>query len=202
MTETTTSKKEQLAQLRRECYLCENCSLCKNTEYPVPKVFGEGSVNSRILLLGQNPGSNEIKLRRPFVGLSGKRLDEAIKTAGLDRRQLYIHNSVLCYTTGNATPPQEAIDACKHFFESVVSIIQPKVVVVLGASAWRTVMPGELFSVERCKDFCARKSHHFLQIDNIFVDLIPTVHPAYTLRNRADFPILVDSLLLAKEFAQ
>lgn len=183
---------ERLKALRAECYSCSRCSLCNNIP-PIasgdkkPYVFGAGKVGARLMLVGQNPGLNEVQQGRPFVGASGRILDLALSEAEINRKSLYITNGVLCYTVDNGLPPDESVEACKYYLRNQIDIINPDVVVVMGKSASRSFGYGDAFSVSMCKTLkeCNTELH-----PNVYF----TVHPAYAIYSKNGFEILVNTL--------
>lgn len=194
---STKEKMFQLKQLRQECYQCQRCPLCNNdpptdTKPHGPKVFGVGWVNAPIMLIGQNPGLNEVEQGRPFVGKAGTILDKALEQAKINRKRCYVFNSVLCYTIKNATPSEKAIDSCLYFLEKVINIIEPKIVVVMGGSACRS------FRIQYSLNRVRNKK---IMSSDLHPRTLVTVHPAYTIYNKEAMPMLVDSLHVAKSYS-
>jgi DNA polymerase len=101
---------------------------------------------SRIFVCGQNPGWDELKLGTPFVGASGKNFDKELAKHGVDRSQFYIINAVRCYTADNAKPPQLCVDKCKPFLMMEIGLMNPQLVVTLGAVAFECLCPGHIYS--------------------------------------------------------
>lgn len=183
-------KVEQLRSLRKECYSCSMCQLCNNVP-PIavekkPYVFGAGKVTSKVVFVGQNPGLTEVEQGRPFVGAAGRVLDQAFKEADINRKLVYITNGVLCYTIDNSVPPDESVEACKHYLISQLDIIKPDAVVVMGKSAARSFDFGDKFSVGMCRTIKPWKTNIH---DNVYF----TVHPAYTIYSKSGFEILTNT---------
>jgi DNA polymerase len=110
---------------------------------PEPKsigtfVPGEGPQNARIMLIGQNPGSEEAKQGRPFVGKSGKYLDTVLRENNVDRRNLYLTSVVKETTPGNRKPTAQEIRYWMPYLLEEVRQVKPKVVVLMGKIAWET----------------------------------------------------------------
>ena len=189
-------KIEKLKLLRTECYGCTLCPLHlnKTTRAPgrKPCVFGAGKATANVVFVGQNPGLTEMQQGRPFVGASGRVLDKALETVGIDRKLVYITNGVLCYTIDNSLPKDESVEQCRGYLISQLDIISPKAVVVLGKSAARSFNFGEQFSVGLCK---TNKSWKTPLHDNVFF----TVHPAYTIYSKPGMEILLESLRFVKD---
>jgi DNA polymerase len=125
--------------LREAASCCQGCDLhCPATQ----AVFGEGPVPARMMLVGEQPGDMEDSKGRPFVGPAGKVLDDAMQLVGIDRGQVYLTNAVKHFKfilrgkrrIHNKPSIQEAI-ACRPWLEAEIGLVQPKVLVCLGATA-------------------------------------------------------------------
>ncbi|MDR0318662.1 MAG: uracil-DNA glycosylase [Nitrososphaerota archaeon] len=114
---------------------CNKCRLWQTATYSVP---GEGPVNAKIMFVGQNPGSEEDKTGRPFVGRAGKFLIKTLAEFGMKREEVYITNIVKHTSPENRKPYPDEVDACLPYLIQQISIIKPKIVVLLGASAKET----------------------------------------------------------------
>ncbi len=101
-------------------------------------VFGEGNLNAKIMLIGQNPGADEKKLGRPFVGKSGKYLHKILGENRINRKKLYITSVVNLKTPRNRKPNKKEINFFIPYLIEKIKIIKPKVVVLMGAVAWQT----------------------------------------------------------------
>ncbi len=107
--------------------LCAQCRLKDGIA-----VYGEGPPNPRIMLVGQNPGAEEEKQGRPFVGRAGKYLDSVLERAGLDRSKVYITSVVKCRTPGNRRPTRQEISECMPMLVEQIKALRPRVVVLMG----------------------------------------------------------------------
>jgi DNA polymerase len=130
-------KDEELRQLEIEAKTCKQCRLHKTR---TNVVFGSGSANAEILLLGEGPGFTEDQTKIPFSGAAGKYLDNLLHEVGLRRENLYVTNVVLCRPPQNRAPLPDEIEACKHFLEGHISVIRPKFIVALGRTAAETLL--------------------------------------------------------------
>ena len=101
-------------------------------------VPGEGPANVKIMLVGQNPGSKEAKLGRPFVGRAGNYLNSVLKKYGLERSQLYITSVVKETTPHNRKPNSEEIKRWMPLLIEEIKRVRPKIVVLMGKVAWQT----------------------------------------------------------------
>ncbi|MBI2851598.1 MAG: uracil-DNA glycosylase [Chloroflexi bacterium] len=99
-------------------------------------VPGEGPASARIMLIGQNPGEEEARLGRPFVGRSGKYLDRVLAENGIDRKELYITSVVKETTPGNRPPTRQEVEYWLPYLMDEISRVKPGVVVLMGRVAW------------------------------------------------------------------
>jgi uracil-DNA glycosylase family 4 len=111
---------------------CRKCRLWRDAKNAVP---GEGPSNARIMLVGQNPGAEEDKTGRPFVGRSGKFLNAVLNKNGLDRGALFITSVVKHKSPGNRTPKPDEIGACLPYLDCQISSIKPEIIVLMGTVA-------------------------------------------------------------------
>jgi uracil-DNA glycosylase family protein len=124
------------------------CTACELYETATQTVFGEGPPDARVVLVGEQPGDVEDREGRPFVGPAGRLLDRALEGAGLDREQAYVTNAVkhFRFTRGSgprrihATPETRHIGACKPWLDAELALLNPDVVVALGATAVRALL--------------------------------------------------------------
>ena len=114
---------------------CTKCRLCKTSTYGVP---GEGPVNAKVMFVGQNPGAEEDKTGRPFVGRAGKFLTNALAEFGINREDVYITNIVKHTSPENRKPYPDEVTTCLPYLIQQIAIIKPKIIVLLGASAKKT----------------------------------------------------------------
>ncbi|MBN2101884.1 MAG: uracil-DNA glycosylase [Candidatus Aenigmarchaeota archaeon] len=116
-------------ELEREMRRCRKCDLRKSrTNY----VIGDGDTHAKILFVGEAPGKNEDIQGKPFVGRSGKFLDELLLSVGLSRKDVYITNIIKCRPPSNRDPKPEEKQKCSAFLLKQLEIIKPKLIVSLG----------------------------------------------------------------------
>ncbi|MFP4128223.1 MAG: uracil-DNA glycosylase family protein [Desulfonatronovibrio sp.] len=108
--------------------------ICKKYRF----VEGEGPLEAEIMLIGQNPGQEENKTGRPFVGRSGRYLDQTLESFGLNRDNLFLTSIVKCKTPGNRKPTQKEIQVSIPYLVRQIKTIKPSVIVLLGRVAWNT----------------------------------------------------------------
>ncbi|HZZ20658.1 MAG TPA: UdgX family uracil-DNA binding protein [Opitutaceae bacterium] len=141
-----------LGAVRRKAFACEACPLYKAA---TQTVFGEGSADSKIMLIGEQPGDQEDTAGRPFVGPAGKLLDKALERARLPRSSVYLTNTVKHFKYVrdgkrrlHAKPNESEIHACRPWLDTEISLVAPSVVVALGATAAKA-LAGKDFLVTR-----------------------------------------------------
>jgi DNA polymerase len=134
---------KDVAVLLRAAKGCTACPLYKNA---TQTVFGEGPDDAKIVLVGEQPGDQEDRDGRPFVGPAGKLLDRALADAGIDRTECYVTNAVKHFKWEprgkrriHQTPTARDVAACRPWLEGEIDIVRPRVLVLLGATAARAV---------------------------------------------------------------
>jgi uracil-DNA glycosylase len=121
---------ETLAKIAREVSVCTKCDLHKSRKKAVP---GEGPVHAEIMFIGEGPGFHENEQGRPFVGASGKFLDELLAQAGVTRADVWITNVVKCRPPNNRDPLPDEIETCtSNYLDHQIEIVSPSIIVTLG----------------------------------------------------------------------
>ncbi len=172
-------KTTKLAALRERALVCQLCPHLARTRTQV--VFGTGSLDAKLMFVGEAPGEDEDRIGEPFVGKAGQLLTKIIETMGFTRGQVYIANVLKCRPDmapgvgGNRRPTSEEMATCRPYLTEQIELIRPKVLVALGAVA----MEGLLSSVKPMRDL--RGIWHSFQE----TPLMATYHPAYLLRNQS-----------------
>jgi len=141
--------------------------------------FADGNPEAKIMLIGEAPGAEEDRQGKPFVGRSGQLLDRMLAAIGLDRSLVYIANTVPWRPPGNRTPTPEEMALCLPFLHRQVELVAPRLVMTLGGPAMQTVFNTTAGIIKM------RGKWQSVAIGNHQVDAIPTLHPAYLLRNPA-----------------
>ncbi|MBO9698414.1 MAG: UdgX family uracil-DNA binding protein [Sphingopyxis sp.] len=166
-----------LDELARAVDHCTRCPLYRNA---TQGVTGEGPKAARIMLVGEQPGDREDLQGRPFVGPAGQLLDEALEAAGLERRRLFLTNAVKHFKFEprgkrrlHQNPTTGEIDICRWWLDKERALVQPELIVTLGASALRGVT-GKSASIRSMRGVL-----HELAGGS---KLIATVHPSFLLR--------------------
>jgi uracil-DNA glycosylase family 4 len=133
----------ELTELYKDVAVCKRCELYKTATHPVP---GEGPENAEILFIGEGPGWNEDQMGRPFVGASGKFLDQMFASIGLKRGEIYIANVVKHRPPNNRDPLPNEISACSYYLDRQIAIIKPKIIVTLGRHSMARYFPNSTIS--------------------------------------------------------
>jgi uracil-DNA glycosylase family 4 len=158
-----------LSQLALTIYNCSGCPLYHHRTRAVP---GEGNPDADIMLIGEGPGHNEDKQARPFVGASGKLLEQLLNDIGYHRRDVFITNVVKCRPPDNRDPQPNELEACRDYLERQIEVIDPKVIVTLGRFSMYRYFPGAAIT----------KIHGQPSWDGQRL-IVPMFHPAAALRN-------------------
>jgi uracil-DNA glycosylase len=166
-----------LHKLRTEASRCTACPLWRHA---TQTVFGEGDADSRIVLIGEQPGDVEDRLGRPFVGPAGRLLDRALVAAGLDRSKVYVTNAVKHFKWTprgkrriHKTPAQREFDACSRWLDGELMALVPALIVCLGATAARAILGRDARVGVLRGRVIDRESAP---------SVVVTVHPSYVLR--------------------
>ncbi len=165
---------QTLAELRTEIGDCQRCRLCERRN---TIVFGVGNPDAEIMFIGEGPGYEEDKQGEPFVGRAGQLLTQIItKGMQMQRSDVYIANVVKCRPPENRNPEPDEIAACEPFLAKQLEIIRPRVIIALGKFAAQTLLKDKT-PITRLRG--KWQSYHGIK-------LMPTLHPAYLLRNPKD----------------
>ena len=154
----------------------QGCLKCPLGPGRIRFVFGEGSPSAGLMFIGEGPGKDEDFQGRPFVGKAGELLDKMVGALGFARSDVYIANVVKCRPPDNRTPHPEEAAACLGYLRRQIELIQPKVIVTLGATPLRELL-GAKEGITKVRGQWKR-----LEIDGRAIPVMPTFHPAYVLR--------------------
>jgi uracil-DNA glycosylase len=162
-----------LEDLKAALETFEGCALKHTAKHTV---FADGNPASRILFIGEAPGADEDREGVPFVGRAGRLLDKMLTAAGLDRTKVYITNVLPWRPPGNREPTPDEAAACLPFLRRHIELVDPKLIVLLGAVAARHVMG--------LSEGILRLRGRWLEyrLGERMVATMPTMHPAYLLR--------------------
>jgi DNA polymerase len=169
---------ETLAQLAREVSICTKCALHESRKKSVP---GDGPADAEIMFIGEGPGFHENEQGHPFVGASGKFLDQLLAQAGVTRADVFIANVVKCRPPDNRDPSADELAACDTYLEEQIRTINPSIIVTLGR-----ISMGKFFSGVKISAVHGQMQ----KVGERFV--IPMFHPAAALHQAALKPAILE----------
>jgi DNA polymerase len=180
-----------LDELKRRLATFDACPLHKTA---TNLVFGEGIPQARVVLIGEAPGAEEDRIGRPFVGPSGRLLDQMLASIGLDRSHVFISNTVFWRPPGNRSPTHSETAMCLPFVERIIELIDPRLLVALGGPAANALL-AQKESIGRL-----RGRWFTFQTPRLPRPLttIALFHPAYLLRSPAQKRLAWRDLLSIK----
>ena len=161
---------ETIEELDETVKKCNKCKLCQNRKNTV---LGFGNINTKIMFIGEGPGADEDIQGLPFVGKAGKLMNQAFLGLGINREDIYIANVVKCRPPNNRNPEKDEINACMDYLRNQVIIIKPKIIVLLGNIALKSIL-GEEYGITKARGKWIEKKG---------ILYMPTFHPAALLRN-------------------
>ena len=177
--------------LEAEIRACRRCELAgQRTQV----VIGRGSRHAEWLVVGEAPGAEEDRQGRPFVGPAGQLLDRMLAAIGLDETRVYIANTVKCRPPGNRDPRPEEVAACHDFLLDQITLLQPRILLVVGRVAAQTLLGTEA-PLSRLRG----RPHHHAETG---LPLVVTYHPAYLLRTPREKARAWQDLCLARRIAE
>ena len=165
-----TGETMSLDEIRKDLGDCQRCQLA-GTRTNI--VFGSGSPDTRLVFVGEAPGSDEDRQGIPFVGRAGQLLTKIIESIGIKRDDVYICNVLKCRPPGNRNPEPAEVAECSPFLKRQIESLNPKIVCCLGAFPAQSLM-GMNVPISKFRG-------EFHMVDGI--RYIATFHPAYLLRN-------------------
>ena len=169
----TGTKLEKLNKLKKKIQFIENCDLKKNA---TNLVFGDGNINSKIMIIGEGPGANEDAEGKPFVGRAGKLLDKMLAAIKLDRTKVYISNVVNYRPPSNRKPTEVEIERYLPYLKSHIEIIDPKILLLLGSTALNTLIGNDVV-ISKARGKWIQK-----EIGMVKPWIIASFHPAFLMR--------------------
>ena len=167
------TKVEKLNKLKKKIQLIKNCELKNNA---TNLVFGDGNINSKIMIIGEGPGANEDVEGKPFVGRAGKLLSKMLEAIQLDRSKVYITNVVNFRPPENRKPTEDEIKRYLPYLISHIEIINPKILLLLGSTALNTLIGDEVV-ISKARGKWIEK-----EVGNIKPYIIASFHPAFLMR--------------------
>lgn len=161
-----------LEVLRDEIAGCSKCALLSKSR--TKTVFSRGNPDASLIVVGEAPGRNEDREGLPFIGMSGKLLDELLRDAEVDPvKDIYVLNAVKCWPAENRKPTTDELDACRPYLQEHLSLLKPKVIVSLGVSAFEALTRQKVLITQ------TRGKWHLYDGR---IPLMPSFHPAVVFR--------------------
>jgi len=173
------SKKKDIKKIRNTVENCKKCILYKTRN---KAVFGEGCLNSKIMLIGEAPGRNEDIQGKPFVGKAGKILDDLLDSVDLKRNNVYITNILICRPPKNRNPLKKEINRCKKYLDLQIDIIKPSIIVPMGNFSTSYILNKFNIKVDKIRNTHGRIYKINNKLQNI--KIIPLYHPAFAIYNK------------------
>ncbi|WP_020695335.1 UdgX family uracil-DNA binding protein [Reyranella massiliensis] len=198
--------KGRAAQLKRTAKEAAACTRCPLYRHATQTVFGEGPVGAAIMMVGEQPGDQEDRAGRPFVGPAGKVLDRALAAAGIDREKVYLTNAVKHFKNEprgkkrlHKRPNRYETEVCKVWIDKEISLVRPQLILALGVTAAQSL-------TGRRTIVLSRERGRVLELPDGRRGMVAT-HPSAILRmpdeaaRRAGFSTLVKDLRMAKQLS-
>lgn len=180
---------DELKSIAEVIAKCVKCGLHEKRTKTVP---GQGNCRPELLFIGEGPGEDEDRQGLAFVGRAGQLLTRLIVRMGFTRDEVFIANIVKCRPPGNRKPLPDEVNACRPYLEKQIAVLKPRIIVLLGGSAFEALfpppLPGRTISKVR---------GHWLEYQG--VPTMPTFHPSYLLRNQSAMWDVWNDMLLVLE---
>ena len=171
---------KKLQEIKQKVIECTKCELSKTRNN---SVAGKGNFKSDVIFVGEAPGKNEDLKGEPFIGIAGKKLSMALESAGITRDEVYITNIVKCRPPNNRVPTTNERETCKDYLKKEIEIIKPKIICILGNTAFGSLLDGKEITKDR---------GNIVRKDNQLYFL--TVHPAATIYNQKLIDVLKNDI--------
>ena len=168
---TAQKHEDSLEKIATEVRGCPLCKLARTRKNAVP---GEGQISAKIMFIGEAPGRSEDEKGKPFVGAAGRILDNLLKKAGIERSQVFITNIVKCRPPNNRVPEEDELIACRPYLDRQIALIKPKVICILGRTAYSSILGGSSITASRGKIIERSGQKYF-----------STFHPAAVIYNKS-----------------
>lgn len=180
-----TAKRQRLQVLHEAVKTCQRCSLAASR---TKAVFGEGAYSAPVMIIGEAPGRDEDKAGRPFIGRAGHVLDRLLSESGMGRGKVWITNAVACWPPPGTAhrwqgkPTLEQVAICRAHVKAQIELVQPEVVVCMGAIAAGAMFPDLRFDHIRLGELLEKQERGLLR-SPLHDDVRVAYHPAYLTRS-------------------
>ena len=183
------SDEQELQKLAKKIVVCTKCELHRSRKNAVP---GEGPPHAEIMFIGEGPGQREDEQGRPFVGASGKFLDQLLEQAGVTRADVWITNVVKCRPPGNRDPLPDEIEICTgNYLQRQIELVNPSIIVTLGRHSM-----GRFFKGAKITQIHGQMR----EVDGRFV--IAMYHPAAALHQTSLRSVIMEDFARLPELLQ
>jgi len=182
----------ELASVARDAASCTACGLSATRTHVVP---GEGSPTAQVVFVGEAPGAREDQAGRPFVGASGRLLDDLLASIGLRREEVFILNTVKCRPPENRSPQRSEIAACAPLLSRQLQLLQPQVIATLGRHALAVFAPSAKIAEVHGRPYAQTAG-----VEHGSAVLFPLYHPAAALHNGSLRPTLEHDMAALREY--
>ena len=173
------SDEQELEKLAKQIEVCTRCELHLSRKRAVP---GEGPTHAEIMFIGEGPGARENEQGRPFVGASGKFLDQLLEQAGVTRADVWITNVVKCRPPGNRDPFPDEVETCtSNYLQHQINIVNPSIIVTLGRFSMSMFFKGA--KITQIHGQMRKVADHFV---------IAMYHPAAALHQISLKPVIME----------
>jgi uracil-DNA glycosylase family 4 len=163
-------------------HVCTQCTRCVLAETRTTVVVGTGPIPCDLMIIGEGPGEQEDLSGHPFVGRAGQLLTKILESAGIDReKSVYIANTVKCRPPQNRTPLPTEIEACKPYLIRQIQLIKPKILLLLGSPALRTILE-ETLTITKVRGEWYTADVDYMEQPLYIMTLF---HPSYLLRQQS-----------------
>ncbi|MBT4299022.1 MAG: uracil-DNA glycosylase [Nitrosopumilus sp.] len=166
----------EIQKIKLQVTKCTKCELSETRNNSVP---GKGNYKADVIFVGEAPGKNEDVNGEPFIGIAGKKLTMVLESAGVTREEVYITNIVKCRPPKNRVPTTDERNTCQNYLEKEIEIIKPKIICILGNTAFNSLLNGNEITKFRGKIAKKNNQLYFL-----------SVHPAATIYNQKLISVL------------
>ncbi len=167
---TAQKHEDSLEKIAADVRGCPLCKLARTRKNAVP---GEGQISAKIMFIGEAPGRSEDEKGKPFVGAAGRILNDLLKKVGIERSQVFITNIVKCRPPNNRVPEEDELIACRPYLDRQIALIKPKVICILGRTAYSSILGGSSITANRGK-IVERSGQKYFS----------TFHPAAVIYNK------------------
>ena len=183
------SPEQALGMVRANVMACRACPLCETV---TNKVFGSGTTAADVMLIGEAPGANEDKTGEPFVGAAGKKLNDMLARAGIERSRVYVANVLKCRPPKNRDPNDAEIAICSQHLMNQIRFVAPRVILTLGAFATRRIL-----NTQQGIGAMRGRAWVIETLPNVVV--IPTYHPAACIYDPSKQQVIEHDLAYARQ---